>query len=124
MMAMLLVTSNKSKQLLHISYIGPVRLEELQGGREDLRAQLGELSPGFHLLADFSQMESMGLDCAPELGRMMDLIGQAGVGLVVRVIPEPGQDIGINILTIFHYRHHPRTVTCESLVEAARALGL
>jgi hypothetical protein len=54
---------------------------------------------------------------------MMDLIGQAGVDLVMRVIPEPGQDIGMNILTRFHYRRHPRTVTCKSMVEAARLLG-
>jgi hypothetical protein len=121
---MLLVTSNKSKRLLHISYIGPVRLEELQRSREDLTTQLEELSPGFRLLADFSQMESMGLDCTPELGRMMDLIGRAGVDLVVRVIPEPSRDIGMNILTLFHYRHHPRTVTCESMVEAARLFEL
>ncbi|MFZ1072264.1 MAG: hypothetical protein WAO21_02405 [Verrucomicrobiia bacterium] len=121
---MLLVTSNKSKQLLHISYIGPVRLEELQHSREDLTTQLGELSPGFRLLADFSRMESMGLDCAPELGRMMDLIGQAGVGLVVRVIPEPSRDIGMNILTVFHYSHRPQVVTCQNLADAAKALGL
>lgn len=121
---MLLVTSNKSKQLLHISYIGPVRLEEFRNSREDLTTQLGALSSGFRLLADFSQLKSMGLDCAPELGRMMELIGRAGVGLVVRVIPEPSQDIGMNILTVFHYPHRPRTVTCASMVEAARALGL
>jgi hypothetical protein len=121
---MLLVTSNKSKQLLHIRFIGQVRLKEFQRNQEDLTTQLKELSPGFHLLADFSQMESMRLDCAPELGRMMDLIGQAGVDLVVRVIPEPGRDIGMNILTLFHYRHHPQTVTCEGIVEAASALGL
>jgi anti-anti-sigma regulatory factor len=121
---MLLVTSNKSKQLLHISYVGPVRLEEFQRSREDLTTQLKELSPGFRLLADFSQMESMGLDCTPELGRMMDLIGQAGVDWVVRVIPEPSRDIGMNILTLFHYRHHPRTVTCQNLTEAARLLEL
>jgi hypothetical protein len=121
---MLLVTSNKSKQLLHISYIGPVRLKEFQRSREDLTTQMKELSPGFRLLADFSQMESMGLDCTPELGRMMDLIGQAGVDLVVRVIPEPGRDIGMNILTVFHYPHRPRVVTCQNLTEAARLLEL
>jgi len=120
----LLITSNKTKQLLHIRYFGPVHLAEFQRSREDLAAQLKELAPGFRLLADFSQMESMGLDCRPALGRMMDLIGQAGVDLVVRVIPEPGRDIGMNILTLFHYRHRPRTVTCESMVEAARPLGL
>ena len=121
---MLLITSNKSKQLLHICYIGPVRLEEFQNGRKDLTAQLGDLSPGFSLLADFSQMESMELDCAAELGRMMDLIGQAGVDLVVRVIPEPDRDIGMNILTVFHYPHRPRVVTCQNLTDAAGALGL
>ena len=121
---MLLVTSNKSKQLLHIRYLGQVRREEFQRGAEDLTTQLGELSPGFHLLADFSQLESMGLDCAPELGRMMELIGQAGVGLVVRVIPDPSKDIGMNILTVFHYPHRPRVVTCQNLTDAAKALGL
>ena len=118
------ITSNKMKQLLHIRYFGPVQLEEFQRSREDLTTQLKELSPGFRLLADFSQMESMGLDCTPELGRMMDLIGRAGVDLVVRVIPEPGRDIGMNILTVFHYPHRPRTVTCESMVEAAKLLAL
>jgi len=121
---MLLVTSNKSKQLLYISYNGQLRLEELQSGRDDLTTQLGELSRGFHLLVDFSRLESMGLDCAPELGRMMELIGQAGVGLVVRVIPDPSKDIGLNILTVFHYPHHLRVVTCQNMAEAARALGL
>ena len=121
---MLLVTSNKSKQLLYISYIGQVRLEEFRNGRKELTTQLKELSPGFRLLADFSQMTSMGLDCAPELGQTMDLIGQAGVSLVVRVIPEPSRDIGMNIMTVFHYPHRPRVVTCHNLTEAAGSLEL
>jgi len=121
---MLLVTSNKSKRLLHVSYIGQVRPEEFQRNGPDLTAQVKELSPGFRLLADFSLLESMRLDCEPELGRMMELIGQAGVGLVVRVIPDPSKDIGMNILTVFHYRHRPRVVTCKRLADAARELGL
>jgi hypothetical protein len=121
---MLLVTSNKSKQLLYVSYIGRVRLEEFQRNREDFVTQLGEMSPGFRLLADFSQLESMEPDCSSELGRMMDLVGQAGVGQVVRVIPDPGKDIGMNILTIFHYPHHRRPVTCETVADAAGLLAL
>ena len=88
---MLLITSNKSRQLLYIRYAGQVRPEEFLRSREDLVAQLVELSAGFRLLADFSQLESMKLDCEPELGRMMELIGQAGVDLVVRVISRPKQ---------------------------------
>ena len=120
---MVLVTSNTSKQLLYISHVGRVRLADFPRGLADLKTQLGGLSPGFTLLADFSQLESMDLDCAPKLGRVMDLVGQAGVGLVVRVIPDPSKDIGMNILTVFHYPHHPRIVTCESMAAAARELG-
>ena len=81
---MLLVTSNKFRQLLYVRYVGQVRPKEFQRGREDLVAQLGELPAGFRLLADFSQLESMKLDCEPELGRIMEMIGRAGVALVVR----------------------------------------
>lgn len=121
---MLLVTSNKSRHLLHIRYIGRVQPAEFQHSQKDLTTQLEELSPSFRLLADFSQLESMGLDCEVELGRVMELIGQSGVNLVVRVIPDPSKDIGMNILTAFHYPHRLRVVTCENLVEAAGALGL
>lgn len=121
---MLLITSNKSRQLLHIRYVGRVRPEEFQRSREDLVAQLAALSAGFRLLADFSQLESMSLDCEPALGEMMELVGQAGVDLVVRVFSDPSKDIGMNILTAFHYPHRPRVVTCRNLIEAARALGL
>ena len=124
MTSMVLVTSNKSRQLLYVSYIGQVRLAEFPPGHADLKTQLGELSPGFTLLADFSQLESMGLECTPKLGRVMDLIGQAGVGLVVRVIPDPSKDIGMNILTVFHYPQQLQVVTCNNLAEAMKALGL
>ena len=121
---MIWVTSNKAKQLLHIRYLARVRLEDFQRAREDFLSQLGEMSPGFSLLTDFSQLESMAFECGAEMGQMMETVGQAGVGLVVRVIPDPHKDIGMNILTAFHYSQRPRIVTCTSLVEAARALGL
>jgi hypothetical protein len=121
---MLLVTSNKSKQLLYLTYIGHVQVGEFEQRREEFTTQLGEMSPGFRLLADFSQLEAMDLDCAAELGRIMELIGKAGAGLVVRVISDPRKDIGMNILTAFHYPHRARIATCNSMAEAVEALGL
>jgi len=123
-MAMLLVTSNKSKQLLSVSFIGEVRPAEFPAGRSELATELAGLAPGFHYLADYSQLASMNPDCAPEMGLTMDLIGKAGAGLVVRVIPDPTKDIGMNILTIFHYPQQLPVVTCQTLAEAIRALGL
>ena len=122
--AMLLVTSNKSKRLLYVSFIGEVQPAEFQAGRDEIVAELSALSPGFHYLVDFSQLVSMSLDCEIEMGLTMDLLSQAGVGLVVRVIPDPAKDIGMNILTVFHYPPQLQVVTCQNLVEAFQALGL
>ena len=54
----------------------------------------------------------------------LELCDAKGVSLVVRVIPDPAKDIGMNILSLFHYRHRPRSVTCASMEEAARLLAL
>lgn len=121
---MFLATSNPAKRLLCLSYIGRVQPEELTRGRADVQALLSGLPPDFRLLADLSRLESMNLDCLTEIGRTMDLLDQHGLGLVARVIPSPAQDIGFNILSVFHYPHHPQIVTCETMAEAARVLSL
>ena len=121
---MFLATSNKAKQLVCLSYIQRVRLEELESGREDVKTLLTDLPPGFRLLVDLSQLETMDLDCMNEIGRTMELFDQSGVGVIVRVIPDPEKDKGFNILTIFHYPHHPQVITCQTMVEAARLLEL
>ncbi len=107
-----------------MSCIGQVGPEELARGLKDLKMLLADLPPDFRLLVDLDRLESMDLACAPELGRAMEMIDQHGVGLVVRVIPDPGKDIGLNIFTIFHYVRPPRIVTCRNILEAARALSL
>ena len=121
---MYLATSNKPKRLLHLSYIGRVEPQELKRGLEDLKILLADLPPDFRLLADFSRLEFMELACMTELGLGMEMIDQHGVELVVRLIPDPSKDIGLNILTLFHYAHRPRVVTCENIIEAARLLSL
>src|ERR1035438_2097598 len=110
---MLLVPSNQAKQLLYLNFVGTVRPEEFPSGRVDVTAQLAGLVPGFRYVVDLTQLDFMGLDCMADLGRMMELIGQAGVGMVVRVIPDPSKDIGMNILTVFHYPHRAEEHTSE-----------
>jgi len=121
---MFLATSNKAKRLLHLSYIGQVRPEEIRSGNDDLKILLTDLPPGFRLLADFGRLESMDLACTTEIGRVMEWIDQRGVSLVVRVIPDASKDIGMDILALFHYRHHPKVVSCENIVEAGKQLSL
>ena len=121
---MVLVTSNKTKQLLCVSYIERVRLGDLEHSRKDIEALIAELGPGFRLLADLSRLESMDLNCATELGNLMEVFDRSGVSLVVRVIPDPKKDIGLNILSIFHYRNRPKFVSCAKMSQAAKHLSL
>ena len=122
---MFLVTINKPKELLYLGFIARVRLEEMQQARPNAESLLVELSPGFRLLADLERLESIDANCIPEIGKFMELGDQSGVGMIVRVIPDPMKDIGLNIMSRFHYRKtHPRMVTCKSMVEAAELLSL
>jgi hypothetical protein len=121
---MFLATSNKAKGLLHMSFIGNVGAEELRRGHDGVVALLADLPAGFKMLVDLDRLESMDLACVEELGKMMDLFDQHGLEQVVRVIPDPAKDIGFNILARFHYQTNPRITNCQTMVEAAKLLGL
>ena len=107
-----------------MSYIQHVPPLELERATEDVKTLLAELTPGYRLLVDLSRLESMELESMNIVGRMMELFDQSGVGMIVRVIPDPSKDIGFNIYTIFHYPHRPKVITCETMPQAARALAL
>jgi hypothetical protein len=117
-----LVTSNKARQLLYSSYIRRVRADEVRAGREETRALIHELRPGFCSLVDLTQFESLDEGALPELTKIMDLLAESGVGTVVRVIPDPSKDIGLKILSMFHYPRDLKVFTCESMTEAAKYL--
>ena len=119
---MILATINKTKQVMVINYVGRVRPADLKQSREELKALLLDLRPGFRMLVNLSNLESMGLECRAELGRNMDLFSQAGIGRVVRVIPDPSKDMGLNIMAVFHYSNHPVIINCANLAEAVEKL--
>jgi hypothetical protein len=121
---MVVVTANKAKQLLVITFAGRVEVDQILGESKDIVALMAELDPGFRVLADLTPLESMNVDCAPEIAKIMDLCAEKGVKMIVRVIPDPAKDIGFNILTRFHYPNHVRRVVCDTLAEAGKLLGL
>ena len=121
---MFFAASIKANQVLFVSYIGNVSLKELVRERENMKTLIGEMSPGFRLLVDFSQFESMDHECLGEIGMTMDLLNHAGIAVVVRVIPDSKRDPGMRILSAFHYRKDVRLVTSESFLEAGRVLGI
>jgi hypothetical protein len=120
---MILVTINKAKRLLYLTYIGQVHYGELQRTRKEMPAVLADLPPDINVLADLERMDSMDASGAKEIGMVMEMLDEKGVNLLVRVIPDPSKDIGLSILSMFHYRKKIRTVTCQTMEEAFRALA-
>ena len=110
------------KSLLVIRYSGQVGAEETEKGLDDVRAGLANLKSGFRLLADLTELDSMDVKCAPFIEKAMDLCNEKSVSLVVRVIPDPHRDIGLQIMSIFHYGGDVQIITCESLAEAEEIL--
>jgi hypothetical protein len=82
------------------------------------------LKPGFLLLTDLSNLESMEASCAPELGAIMDLCSAKGILTVVQVIPDPNKDIGFDLIACFHHDPPVRTQTHTSLAEAIKSLRI
>ncbi len=121
---MFLVTTNKARRLLCLSYIGHVGVAELERGYLEVKVMLAEFANGFEVLVDLCRLEDMDVACADIIGRTMELMDKHGVEIVVRVIADPGKDIGLNIISIFHYPNHPRIVTCHTMLEAAQVLAL
>ena len=113
---------DESNRLLAIRYRGVVRAEETEKGLEQIRNGLAKLQSGFRLLADLSELQSMDVGCAPFIEKAMDMCNEKGASMVVRVIPDPHRDIGLQIMSIFHYRGDIQIITCETLAQAEQIL--
>jgi len=111
-----------AQNLLIIRYRGYVRSSAVERCAREVERCLTRLRPGFQLLADFTDLETMDVACAPHLEHIMQLCDEKGISAVVRVIPDPRRDIGLQIMSYFHYRPEVRITTCRSLEEAQEVL--
>jgi hypothetical protein len=116
------VESDRSKQLLVISAAGRVTKKEVESVALRVREIMKEITPGFRVLTDFRWLDRMDPTAAVPLAKIMDALAEKDVAAVVRVIPDPHKDIGLNILSQFHYGPQIKLVTFESLAEALSAL--
>lgn len=120
---MYLVEADTTKRFLVISVAGKVTAAEARETAERVRDVLKSIEPGFVALTDFRWLESMETGAAPFIGEIMDQFSVAKVSAVVRVVPDPHKDIGLNILSKFHYASDTRVLTFETLADAVQSLA-
>jgi hypothetical protein len=120
---MFYVSADKSKQLLTMSFSRQVGTDEMKSCLDETRRSLGDMEPGFQLLTDLSNLESMEFACTDYVGQIMDLCSTKGVSAVFRVVPDPKADLGYTLMSLFHYSRDVRTMTFENLADAMRSLA-
>jgi anti-anti-sigma regulatory factor len=116
------VEFDQTENGLVIAYAGNVNAEETHRCAREVEAALVSVQPGFRLLVDLTGLESMEVACSPVIASIMEICNTAGVAEVVRIIPDPTRDIGLQIISFFHYDKDVCIRTCASLAEAMEML--
>ena len=117
------VELDQSKRLLVISAAQKVTAEEANVAAQRIRELLHDVAPGFRVLADFRWLESMDSAAAPHIAKIMDALTEKEVASVTRVMPDPRKDIGLNILSQFHYGPEVKITTFETLADAVQSIA-
>jgi len=117
------VEIDRSKRLLVISALQRVTAEQSKLAAKQVRELVRDVAPGFRVLADFRWLESMDAAAAPHVAKIMDTLAEKGVSSVTRVMPDPHKDIGLNILSQFHYGPEIQIATFETLADAVQSLA-
>jgi hypothetical protein len=112
-----------SKRLLVISGVQRVTVEQAKQAVQRVRELLQDVAPGFRVLADYRWLESMDSAAAHHVAEIMDTVAEKGVASVTRVVPDPHKDIGLNILSQFHYGPEIKIATFETLADALQSMA-
>jgi hypothetical protein len=120
---MFTVQLDQSGNALTISYGGRVTPDEIRLCAEEVRLTLTILQPGFRLIVDLTELQTMDVACSPLIANIMEICNAARVAEVVRIIPDPTRDIGLQILSFFHYGTEVSIRTCASTEEASEMLA-
>ena len=116
------VELDQSKRLLVISAVQRVTAAEAKLAAQRVRELLQDVVPGFRVLADFRWLDSMDSASARYIAEIMDALAKKGLASVTRVIPDPHKDIGLNILSQFHYGPEIQIATFETLADALQSM--
>ena len=112
-----------SKRLLVISAAQRVTAEQAKLAAQRVRELLQDVAPGFHVLVDFRWLDSMDSGAARHIADIMDALAEKEVASVTRVMPDPHKDIGLNILSQFHYGPQIYIATFATLADALQSIA-
>ena len=117
------VELDRSKRLPVTTAAQTVTADEAKMAAQRIRELLQDVAPGFRVLAVFRWLESMDSAAARHIAEIMDALAEKNVASVTRVMPDPNKDIGLNILSQFHYGANVKIATFETLADALQNIA-
>lgn len=119
---MIELETDDARNLFVIRYHGHITAEETVEWLDRIRVGIERMRPGFGLLTDLTNLTLMDVGCAPHIEATMDFANKRGIAAVVRVIPDSSRDIGLQIMSRFHYGPNVQIATASSVAEAMKIL--
>ena len=117
------VELDQSKRLLVISAAQRVTAQQVKAVAERVHELLQGVGPGVRVLVDFRWLDSMDSAAAHPCRQNYGNAYEKGVASVARVMPDPHKDVGLNILSQFHYGPEIAITTYETLADALQAIA-
>jgi hypothetical protein len=117
------VELDQSKRLLVISGVQRVTADQAKLAAQRVRELLQDVEPGLRVLADYRWLDSMDPAAAPHVAEIMDALAEKRLASVTRVFPDPHKDIGLNILSQFHYGPDVTITTFDTLADALQYIA-
>lgn len=119
---MYLLDIDRAKNRVHLTLSDHFDTEQAAALLQEMRQRIEELKPEFSVLCDVSILETFDTDAKTHFRGIMDLCNERCVGKVIRIIPDPLNNFGLNIMSMFHYCDNVKIITCESFEEAQKHL--
>lgn len=117
---MVQVETDTVRNVLRIGFSQDVDEAQAQRCQGEIEAALREMQPGFRVLTDLSGLASMDIACAEAIRWIMDLCRHQGVAEIVRIISDPQEDIGFQLMSHAHYARQVSIITYTTLAEGLR----
>ena len=108
--------------VLIMELVGRIDAAQMERFVPEVQKVIPKHGKGFRILTDLSGVQEVALDTREPIKKLMDFLDDQGVTEILRVIPDPVQDIGLNIMSLFHYSKDVRFFTFQSRKEAESRL--
>jgi anti-anti-sigma regulatory factor len=119
---MIKASYDESRNTVILEFSGRVGISEAEKLAQEVQKVIPKQNSGFKLLTDLTGVESVDSEIQTPIRKLMDFLNEKGVTEIVRVIPDPAKDIGLNIMSAFHYSKDVQFLTVQTREEAQARL--